>query len=303
VFGPVASRRLGFSLGLDLVPFKTCTLDCVYCQLGRTTHKIIERKGYISEEQLLSQLERVLSERRRIDHITLSGSGEPTLNSKIGRIIKSVKGITSIPVAVLTNGTLFSQEGVRDELMNADVVIPSLDAASQEVFEAVNRPTEGLSVERIIEGQKAFREEYHGQLWLEVMLVKGLNDTPEELERIRQAIREISPERVQLNSVVRPPAEEFARPVADERLEEIQRFLGDGCEVIAQGGRRVQSLFDGGIEEAITQILRRRPATAEEIASSLGLHPNVIRKQILTLERKGKVIPVMHENGRYYRIS
>jgi len=200
IFGPVPSRRLGFSLGVDLVPFKTCTLDCVYCQLGSTTRKTVLRRPYVPAERIIAELKAALGHGQEIDYITLSGSGEPTLNSQIGWIIDETRKITDTPVAILTNGTLLSIKSVRKELSRADLVIPSLDATSQEVFEKVNRPYLSLRIESVIGGLKAFREEFKGQIWLEVMLVKGINDGADAIESLGKVTAQLGCEKIQLNS-------------------------------------------------------------------------------------------------------
>ena len=180
IFGPVPSRRLGFSLGVDTIPFKTCSLDCIYCQLGRTTNKTIERKEYIAGENILREIEEILKRKKKIDYITFSGSGEPTLNSRMEEMITQIKRLTSIPVAILTNGTLLYQPRMREELMEADLVIPSLDAVSEEVFEKINRPHHKLKINEVIKGINTFSQEFRGKIWLEIMLVKGVNDFPGE---------------------------------------------------------------------------------------------------------------------------
>ncbi|MCK4523195.1 radical SAM protein, partial [Candidatus Aerophobetes bacterium] len=162
IFGPVPSRRLGFSLGVDTIPFKTCSLNCIYCQLGRTINKTIQRKEYIAADDILREIEEVLREGKRIDYITFSGSGEPTLNSEIRRMISRVKELTSIPLAILTNGTLLYRPRIREDLMEADLVIPSLDTVTQEIFEMVNRPHPSLKIDEIITGIDSFSQEFNG---------------------------------------------------------------------------------------------------------------------------------------------
>ncbi|MCG2721919.1 MAG: radical SAM protein, partial [Thermodesulfovibrionales bacterium] len=218
VYGPVPSRRLGFSLGIDVIPYKTCTLNCIYCQIGRTTQKTLDRRPYNQKADILKEVKDVLKRKQQIDYITFSGSGEPTLNSDIGALIKEVKACTSLPVAVLTNGTLLFMEDVQKDLMNADVVLPSLDAASAQVFRRVNRPHHSLEIETILDGLKRFRKLFRGRIWLEIMLIKGLNDNAEELLCMRNAISEIQPDRVHLNTVVRPPSLLSAKPLNREEM-------------------------------------------------------------------------------------
>jgi len=232
VFGPKHSRRLGRSLAVDVIHLKTCPLDCVYCELGRTDRLTVERREYVKADAVLEELRTVLRKQHDgIDHITLSASGEPTLNSKLGEIISEIKKMTTIPVAVLTNGVLLFREDVRKDLLQADVVLPSLDAASDQVFERINRPHGRLDIEEIIEGLVAFRKEFTGQIWLEILLVKGINDLTEELSLLKTVTEWIRPDIIHLNTVVRPPAEGWARRVEVEDLRRIRRYFGPSCRV------------------------------------------------------------------------
>lgn len=204
LFGPVPSRRLGISLGIDLVPHKVCSLNCVYCECGRTTKLTTEREEYVPADMILAELSRFLKENPAPEYITFSGAGEPTLNSEIGKIIDEIKSdYPAIPIAVLTNGTLFSNRQVRSELLKADLVLPSLDAASDEVFHQINRPSGNLSVSNCIEGLVNFRNEYSGKIYLEIFILPGYNNSPDELDRLKKAILQIKPDRVQLNTLDR----------------------------------------------------------------------------------------------------
>ena len=232
VFGPVPSRRLGRSLGVDLVPFKTCTYDCIYCQLGRTTCKTVERKEWVPMDAVLDELKQKLT--CRPDYITLSGSGEPTLHSRLGEIIEHIQAMTAVPVAVLTNGSLLWQAEVRAEVALADVVLPSLDAPDAERFEFINRPHPNVTFERLVEGLAALRREFSGKYWLEVMLLGGYTSLPAQVRQLAEWARRIRPDRVQLNTAVRPPAEEYAMAVPPERLTELARLFEPAAEVIAE---------------------------------------------------------------------
>jgi len=300
IFGPVPSRRLGFSLGVDPVPLKTCTYNCLYCQLGRTDRTVLDRKEYVPVDRILDELRRVLAEERRIDYITFSGSGEPTLHAKLGEMIRKIKQMTSTPVAVLTNGSLLHLEEVRRDLSEADLVVPSMDAVSEEAFRAVNRSHDGLDLGEILEGLRAFCRDYTGKIWLEIMLVRGVNDTPEEIERMRKIVAEIQPDRIQLNTVVRPPAETSARPVPPEDLERIRSLFGDRCEVIAKFARKEQSAYSEDIAQAALALVERRPVTLGDMSDSLGLHRNEVLKYIAMLEKEGRIKPVLFGDERYY---
>ena len=300
IYGPVPSRRLGFSLGIDIIPSKTCSFDCIYCQLGPTTKKTLLRKEYISWHKALSQIKDILSTGLRIDYITFSGSGEPTLNSALGKLIAEIKKITSTPVAVLTNSSLLSRKSVREALKKADVVIPSLDAATQEVFTNINRPHPSLKAEKIIAGLKTFRQEFKGSIWLEVMLVKNINDSPSHIQKLKEVIEEIKPDKIQLNTVVRPPSEEFALPLSSKELEKIKTVLGENCEIIAEFRKKRQTPLEENLEAAILSMVQRRPVTLSDISTSLGKNKNEILKYLNSLLQEGKIKLVIHKNLNYY---
>ena len=231
VYGPVPSRRLGLSLGINIIPRKTCTLDCIYCQCGLTTKKTVERSSFYPVPDVIAAVRKSVA-LRRPDYLTFSGEGEPTLNKDIGRIIRRLKREFRLPVAVITNGTLMSDPGVRRDLYAADLVMPSLDAADQRTFAKVDRCHRSIRVGDIIAGLVAFRRRYRGQLWLEVMLCKGVNDSPEQLMILRRAVADINPTLVQLNTVVRPPAESFARALSHDDLVQVQMVFGPGTEIV-----------------------------------------------------------------------
>jgi len=299
-YGPVPSRRLGFSLGTDIIPLKTCTLDCIYCQLGPTPKKTTHRKEYFSPSDIVSQIKKKLSSGQRIDYITFSGSGEPTLNKALGKIIREIKKTTSIPVAILTNSTLLSLKSTRDALMDADLVVPSLDAATQEIFIKVNRPCSSLNIEEIIQGLRKFSKEFKGSIWLEIMLVKGVNDSPSHIRKLKEAIAKIKPEKVQLNTVIRPPAEKNARPLSLKDLEKIKSILGENCEIIVESYREAQISTPENLEGAILSLIQRRPVTLAEISASLGKGKNEIIRSLDSLLAEGKIKSVTHKGLRYF---
>jgi len=300
IFGPVPSRRLGISLGLDLTPYKTCSFDCVYCQLGRTTNKTLERKEYIPINDIYTELKDFIisNQNRPIDYITLSGSGEPTLNSGSGKLIKEIKELTEIPIAVLTNSSLIPDAKVRAELSQADLVIPSLDAATQSVFEKMNRPYEGLQVKTIIIGLQEFRKGFGGEIWLEIMLVEDFNDRERELKELSNAIKLIEPDRIQLNTVVRPPAEECAKPLSVDRINEVAEILN--AEVIVEFDRKTIEAYEEDKEEMISSLLKRRPCTLSDISGSLGLHKNEVLKYIEVMNRDSRIKTEIRGGEKYF---
>jgi wyosine [tRNA(Phe)-imidazoG37] synthetase (radical SAM superfamily) len=301
IFGPVPSRRLGRSLGVDLAPYKTCTFDCIYCDLGRTTHKTVSRQSYVSPEEVGRELELSLSIlEKKPDYITLSGSGEPTLNQNIGEIIHTIKDLTSIPVAVLTNGSLLSIEEVRNELLTADLVLPSLDAVTPFIFEAINRPHPSLNIEDIILGLIQFRKEFQGQIWLEIVFCRGINDDKSEIERLKESIERIQPDRVQLNTPVRPPAEEFAYPLTSDQLEEIRKKLGEKAEIISEFAAPLGAELNSVKDTEILNLIKRRPCTTEDISKALGLRIDEVVKHLAHLTRTGAIRYRMYQHRCYY---
>jgi len=236
IFGPLKSRRLGSSLGVTLTPYKICTFDCVYCQLGKTKLKTRERKEYISLPEISGELRNWLgahpSEIQCLDYITLSGSGEPSLNIRIGDLIKEIKNTCNIPVAVITNASLLADDFLRRGLEEADLIVPSLDAATQKVFEKIDRPASGIKIDEIIRDLIALRKEYKGRIWLEVMLAAGINDDLRQIKKLKAAIDEIKPDKIQLNSPVRSTTEAGILPVERQKLEKIREILGNNCEII-----------------------------------------------------------------------
>jgi wyosine [tRNA(Phe)-imidazoG37] synthetase (radical SAM superfamily) len=301
VFGPVPSRRLGRSLGVDLVPYKTCTFDCIYCDLGRTTRKTVSQRSYVSPKEIQGELELYLSVLdKQPDYITISGSGEPTLNTNLGEIIRKIKEITAAPIAVLTNGSLLPMDKVREDLSGADVVLPSLDAITPALFEYINRPHTSLKIEAIISGLIQFRKQYRGQIWLEVVFCRGINDDKEEIERLKGVIESIQPDRVQLNTPVRPPAEEFAYPLTTSQLEEIREKLGDKAEIISEFTAPLGKEFNSVKDTEILNLIKRRPCTTEDISKALGLRMDEIVKHLDHLTKTGVIRYRMYEHRCYY---
>ena len=290
LYGPVPSRRLGRSLGIDLVPHKICTYDCIYCQIGKTTQKTLIRKEYIPTQEVLAEIERFLREETSsVDYLSLGGSGEPTLHSEIGRIIKGIKAITSIPVAVLTNGALFYERGVREDLSMADVVLPSMDAVSRDVFDKINRPYSDFSMEGMLEGLVEFRKVFKGQIWLEILFCKGVNDHQDELLRMREAIDRIQPDQIHINTIVRPPSEKWAVPLSQKEMEKIRGFFGDRAIVIPEFDRHPFPLAESDIKEEILKILRRRPLSLNDLSKGMDIPAEELESHIQPLVLKGSI--------------
>jgi wyosine [tRNA(Phe)-imidazoG37] synthetase (radical SAM superfamily) len=255
----------------------------------------------VKPEEIRRELELTLPTLpKKLDYITLSGSGEPTLNQHIGEIIHAIKDLTSIPLAVLTNGSLFSLEEVREALVGADVVIPSLDAVNDVTFQCLNRPHPSLNIQEIISGLIQFRNEYRGQIWLEVVFCRGINDDKEEIERLKGVIERIQPDRVQLNTPVRPPAEEFAYPLTTTQLEEIREKLGDKAEIISEFAAPLGEEFNSVKDTEILNLIKRRPCTKEDISKALGLHIDEVVKHLDHLTKAGAIRYRIYEHRCYY---
>jgi len=299
VYGPVPSRRLGRSLGVDLVPFKTCTYDCIYCQLGRTTDLTTTRREYVPIDEILAQLKGKLRTRPAPDYVSLAGSGEPTLHARIGELIAGIKRLTRIPVAVLTNGSLLGVRDIQDALMEADLVLPSLDAGDADLFRLVNRPHASIEFDAMVDGLAAFRERFAKPVWLEVMLVAGITGVRAEVEKIGALVRQIRPVRVQLNTITRPPCEEFACPVSPEAMAAFARLFGREASVVSEHRPR-RAAGSGAVTDGdILALLTRRPCTARGISEGLGLHLGELIKRRDIITDRGAV-SLVRKNGSVF---
>ncbi|MHC4843913.1 MAG: radical SAM protein [Planctomycetota bacterium] len=285
LYGPVPSRRLGLSLGIDIMPVKICTLDCVYCQVGKTTDRTLQRKEYIHIKPIISE-------------------------EGLGELIDVIKALTSIPVAVLTNGTLLTKPAVRLACSKADVVIPSLDAADQSTFQNINRPYKKLNIKDIIEGLVKFREQYFGQIWLEILLVQGLNTGSEQIENIKKAVKKICPDKIQLNTAVRPTAETDIKKLSKQELIDIAAEIGKDVEVIADFSDSlstagcqadIQNSFDPDILQTVLSILKRRPCTLKDISASASISQNLTSKCISELLQQEQILAEQKANKTFYK--
>ena len=296
VYGPVPSRRLGRSLGVDLVPLKTCTYDCVYCQLGRTTRKTVRRRRWVDPADVVSQVRARLESEP--DVIALAGSGEPTLHAGMGDVIADLKRLTDIPVAVITNGSLLGRAAVRRGLAAADIVLPSLDAPDDRRFRLINRPHHSLHFAEMVGAMAEFRRRYAGQIWLEVMLLAGITDAPSDVERLAELAAHIAPDRIQLNTAVRPPAEMFVSAVAGSALQDLCGLFTPCAEVIADAppaaGHGTSTNAD------VLALLSRRPCTIADIAAGLGIHHGEALKAAAQLVGGGAAELHTHGGRSFY---
>ncbi|NOX80983.1 MAG: radical SAM protein [Deltaproteobacteria bacterium] len=324
IFGPVNSRRLGRSLGIDLLPRKVCNLNCIYCEVGATTQLTCERKEYVPTVAIIAEIEEFCADPERlnrVDVVTVTASGEPTLHSGLGRIITCLKTMTGKPVAVLTNGTTLMREDVVAELSLADVVIPSLDTALPASFRKLNRPAACLDLREIIEGLVNFSKVFTRELWLEILFARGINDSDEEVRALVAVIRRMTLSRVQLNTVARPPLESFALPVGEQRLKEIADLISSGpdaprVDILTSSGPSAadkatavaSGRFPGGGEnreetlDKIIEMLKRRPCTAADINRTCQLGgPEKVEQLLEPLVRSGRLKKRAHGDKLYYQ--
>ncbi len=317
IYGPVPSRRLGRSLGVDLVPYKVCSYDCIYCQIGVTEKTTLLRRSYVPIEQVLMELKTRLEEGISPDFVTLGGSGEPTLNADIGRIIGDIKEMTDIPVAVITNGSTLSDPGVREALMAADAVLPSFDAPNERVFKIINRPHPDVSFENMAQGLIDFRQEYRKSIWLEIFLVAGVNDTDADMAAFLNWCDRIRPDRIHLNTVARPPAENDVSMVSPEKLIRFKEVLGKKAEIIVSLAAKsknhpvpdvksdiksdVKSDVQSDVRDKIRSMLSRRPCTTEDITSGLGIDDARVKPKLEEMVRKHEIEPFEQGRKIYYR--
>jgi len=314
LFGPVPSRRLGRSLGIDLVPHKVCTLDCVYCECGATTTRTLERRAWVDPDAVMVELESWLAPSdapsdapAAADYLTFSGAGEPTLHADLGRLAAWLAGRTQIPLALLTNGTLLGDRALRAELAPLSLICPSLDAVSEDVFGRINRPHPSLTAAGLVDALIALRQDFPGQIWLEVLLVEGINDSDSELDLLADAIARIAPDRVQLNTAARPgtdptitaaPQASLARALA--RFGSIAAPVATFTAVAAStSASDAVSEAPAQLAEALLAVVRRRPETLARLAASLGHDEPTLKRVALELEAQGQLRTERRDHETY----
>ena len=304
-YGPVYSRRLGFSLGVDLLPGKICSFDCVYCQLGKTRRTILKRFAYVDLGELKRQLKTILAKKPKIDYITISGSGEPTLHKNLDKIITAVNTVTrhQYPVCVITNASLLWDKAVRKELMKADLVIPSLDASNAKMFQVIDKPDKNLSFNQVLQGLVQFRREFKGELWLEIMLIKGINDNKKAFLEFRALVKKIDPDKVHINLPERPaPHTKRKLMPCSEKVKEFKKILGALAAVVVSPGASHREKHRGDFKDMILVSLKRRPQTIDDLANGLQLdHPSL--KRGLSALLKAKKIGRYNQSGKTYFID
>ncbi len=302
LFGPVPSRRLGLSLGIDLTPRKVCTYDCLYCEVCPTTRKSVRRGSWVRPREVLGEVRGWLRAGNRCDVITISGSGEPTLNRGLGAVIRGLKRMTDIPVAVITNGSLLYRPDVQRDLAQADWLLPTVIDPDPAVFARLHRPHGALRHARVLEGLLGLRRWFKGRVRLEVMLVRGINDGPAALRALAGLAGAMRPDHVDVNTVVRPPAYPQARAVTKATLEKFARLAGAAAKSIAgpSGRAAFRAPRDRGWEQALVRALERRPMTADDAARAFGVSPARARALLAALAREGRLQRGRQGGKSYY---
>jgi wyosine [tRNA(Phe)-imidazoG37] synthetase (radical SAM superfamily) len=299
LFGPVPSRRLGRSLGIDLIPPKTCTFDCLFCQVGATSFKSITRKEYVPLADVIKEIDNWIVNDNNADCMTLAGSGEPTLHTGFGDVLEHVKKSTSLRTVLLTNSSMMHLPEVRDAAAGAHIVKVSLSAWDQESFQNINRPHPDLRFDAIVDGLISFRPIFKGKLWLEVFTMQGINDTEEAMIRIAAIAKRIKPDCIHLNTVVRPPADDTAKPVSVDVLQGFSELFSPEAEIIADF-RRNTGKVSVPDESAVLAMIKRRPCTISDIAGSMGMKESAVRGILQDLHNKGIVSKIREEGRMYY---
>ena len=304
LFGPVPSRRFGRSLGVDLVPAKTCSFDCPFCEVGPTTVDTLERAEYVPTDAVIDEIRRWLAVGGAADVITLAGSGEPTLHVGLGKIIDAIHASCDIPVVLLSNSSLMHLAAVREAAAKADIVKGSLSAWDDLSFHRVNRPTAGLALDSIVAGLREFRKGFTGQLWIEVFLLRGMNDAPEDVAKIAALVESIAPDVVQLNTVVRPPAYGSAEALPRDELERLATLFTPPAEIIARFESAASTPSPPDVTAAqIRAMLVRRPCTLDDIAGACDIKVEAATRLVEALVADGTIHPVERDDGTYYAAS
>lgn len=293
LFGPVPSRRLGRSLGVDLIPFKTCTMDCTFCQLGETPCAVSERGNYVAMQDVIEELDQWNQKDGQADHITLAGSGEPTLHSHFGDVFLWTREKTKIQSVLLTNGTQLHNPDVREQAVLADRVKVTLSAWDEESFQQIHRPAKGINFELLVEGERAFRHEYLGELSVEVFIIDGVNSQFDQVKKIAEVVQSLNPDRIDINTAVRPPADPSVRPSAEEHLKAVAEIFGPTASVAASFKKQGFQSLDIS-EVALVSLLKRHPATCSQLAEEFNLGEDKIFKTLKQLVASG----LLHENRR-----
>ncbi len=290
IFGPVPSRRLGLSLGINIIPFKTCSYNCIYCEVGKTTDLTIERKSFFNIEDIKKEFRETIDKAGHIDFVTFSGSGEPTLNKDLGELIRFVKSFKKYKTAVLTNGSLLFKEDVRADLLEADVVIPSLDSVVEKSFKKINMPHKDLSIQKITEGIIQFSKEFKNEIWLEILFVKGVNDSKGDIDALCEVLKQIKPDRIQIGTVDRPPAYTTAKKLSNKEMMDIYVYMSSkvgSIDIIGSFNKENDAFYDD-IERSVIKMINIRPCSKSELKETFGVDDRKIDEIIDKLIKESK---------------
>lgn len=297
LFGPVNSRRLGISLGIDLLPYKTCSLDCIYCECGSTTLLTTERREYVNTVDVINELNEYLSSKPNLDYITFSGSGEPTLHSGIGKIISFLKSYyPEYRICVLTNSTLLHLKEVRDEIISADVIVPSLDAMTDDSLHKILRPHDSVTIGNILNGISSLYCEFSGKIIIEYFVIPGVNDSNEEIDLLKRYLMTIDSAVVQLNYLSRPGAEKNVPKASYDQLKLIAGRLSPVNVQIIDSA--IDNLNDKEIEKAVFDKISTY-STTDDLSLTFGLRKSDMIKILKRLEDSGLV--ESFDSGRWRR--
>jgi wyosine [tRNA(Phe)-imidazoG37] synthetase (radical SAM superfamily) len=306
IFGPVPSRRLGQSLGIDPVPSKTCNWNCIYCQMGRTTPMTNQRQLFYLVEDIADEVQQWLRSHPQtpLDWITLVGSGETMLYAGVGDLISALNQLTDIPIAVITNGSLLYLPEVRQELLAADAVMPSFDAGNAALHRKINRPHPEITFDRLKQGLLAFRQIYKGKFWVEVMLIKGMNDTEDALRELAVHLKEIDPDEIHLLQTTRPPAEPWVQPADEEGLLRASAILGEKARAIHPALGSFDLTAYASPAEAVLAIITRHPMKETELLDTLGeISPKTLQSTLEQLQKERQVQVIERFATRFWSAS
>lgn len=305
LYGPVPSRRLGLSLGIDLIPYKICSFDCIYCECGSTTNLSNKRKEFKPVDKIIEELDQYLKDKPELDYITFSGSGEPTLYLHIGKIVDFLnEKYPEYDTALLTNSSLLSRKEVRGEIKNLDLIVPSLDSVIEENFQKINRPHSDIKLQDIIDGLIKLRKEFKGKIYLEVFIIPGVNDTKKEYQKFNEIIKKIKPDRVQLNTLDRPGTEDWVEPASEEELKRAVDIIGKKAEIIGKyAPTKKKSGISHAVKKRIIETITVRPCTVRDLAEILNLHVNEVNKYLREIDKEYNIKTKEQKRGRFYFLS
>lgn len=302
VYGPIPSRRLGRSLGVSPIPKKTCNYSCIYCQLGRTNKMTNTRQEFFKLEDIVAEFKEYLKNSDAFDVVTVVGEGEPTLYSRLGELVKILKSLTTKPVAVITNGALLNDKQVQEDLMEADIVLPSINAYNEELSKKIDRPYGLIKYNEILEGLIEFSHLYKGELWLEIMLLDGMNDDKHSIDEFKKILKKIKYSRVYLNTPVRPPAESYVNMVSKENMKyAVEQLHGISIDMLSSGS--FYSEIDDH-HEAVLSLCKRHPMNQFELRSFLASR-NVknIEELVQEIENDEKINIIDYKGIKTYRLK